>query len=136
MPIYMRWGWDAVTGSVSADGYKSWIEVASIKLADQNLTEYTRKKPNSLVLRIADPKVALVFFRMAAGRERPTQRVTIVVVKPNSNEETLHLELADVVVTGANMDGQSVAVTLMFLSSISVRRPNPVHAPTGWDIFP
>jgi hypothetical protein len=126
MPIYMRWGWDAVTGSVSADGYKSWIEVASIKLADQNLTEYTRKKP----------KVALVFFRMAAGRERPTQRVTIVVVKPNSNEETLHLELADVVVTGANMDGQSVAVTLMFLSSISVRRPNPVHAPTGWDIFP
>jgi hypothetical protein len=131
MPIYMRWGWDAVTGSVSADGYKSWIEVASIQFGDQNYTG-TRKKPNSVVLRIADPKVALVFFRLAAGREPPTQRVTIVVVKPNSNEETLHLDLADVVVAGADMDGQSVAVTLNFRSSFSAGSPNPVYAPTGW----
>jgi hypothetical protein len=130
MPVYMNWGWGAVSGSVSADGYKSWIEVASIQFGDQNYTN-TRKKPNSVILRIADPKVAPVFFRMAVGRERPTQRVTIVFVKPNSNEEALNLELADVVVAGADMDGQSVAVTLNF-RPLSPARPNPNQGPTGW----
>jgi hypothetical protein len=131
MPIYMNWGWGAVIGSVSAQGYKSWIEVASIQFADGNSIDYTRKKPNLVFLRIADPKVAPVFFRMAAGREPPTQRVTIVVVKPNSNEETLNLELADVVVAGADMDGQSVPVTLNF-RPLSPARSNPNQGPTGW----
>jgi len=118
MPIYMNWGSGAVIGSVSAPGYKSWVEVASIQFGDQNYTG-TRKKPNSVFLRIADPKVAPVFFRMAAGRESSTETVTIVVVKPNSDEEMLNLRLADVVVTEADMDGQSVAVSLNFRSPFS-----------------
>jgi hypothetical protein len=89
---------------------------------------------NGFLIGWVEPKVALVFFRMAAGQGSPTQKVTVVVVKPDSSEETLHWDLADVVVAGPDMDGQSVAVTLNFRSSFSSGRPNPLHAPTGWDM--
>ncbi len=130
MPIYMNWGWGAVRGSVSAQGYQSWIEVASFQFEGQTYTGATGKKSpsgqpnqalNSISLLVVDPGAALLLFRMAAGRQASTERVTIVVVRPSKDmpgqsEEILKMDLWDVSVMAASLEGRSAAVTLYFYS--------------------
>ena len=126
MPIYMNWGGGAVRGSVSAQGYESWIEVDSFQFEGQTYTGSTGKKSpsgqskpalNSMSLVVADSRAALAFLRMAAGQQPPTPTVTIVVVKPSQGTpRPFEIDLSDVLVTGASMEGQSAAVTLNFQS--------------------
>jgi hypothetical protein len=127
MPIYMNWGL-GVRGSVSAQGYESWIAVDSFQFEGQTYTGATGKTSpsgqsnqtlNSMSLLVADPRAALAFLRMAAGQQPPAQTVTIVVVKPSPgmpgrSDEKLKMDLSEVLVTAAFMAGQSAAVTLNF----------------------
>jgi hypothetical protein len=130
MPIYMNWGLGAVRGSVRALGYDSWIEVASFQFEGQTYTGATGKKSpsgqlnqalNSISLLVADPGAALLFLRLAAGQQASTRTVTIVVVRPSKDmpshsEEILKVDLWDVSVTAASLEGRSAAVTLYYHS--------------------
>jgi type VI secretion system secreted protein Hcp len=141
VPIYMKFG--DITGGVTTDGYKGWIELDSAQFGvSRNITSGARGQqregsaPNIseiVVTKVEDQSSSELFKEAVGSRHGNKVEIKFSTTSKNKTETYLTLELSDCAISSYNLSGHGGDEHSHPHESLSLNFTKIVFIPTPLD---